>query len=172
MQDIPILSIVGTSGSGKTTFLERLIPELKRRGYRIALIKHHPQPGLETDVPGKDTWRVARAGADQVILATPEETVHRRRWQRAPGLEDIVAEIRGVDLILTEGYKREHTPKIEVNRRAHHPALISPLTELVAVVSDQRFDVDVPQFSLNDAEGVAEWIDGKLKDLGGLAVHH
>ncbi|MBN1178058.1 MAG: molybdopterin-guanine dinucleotide biosynthesis protein B [Anaerolineae bacterium] len=159
MTNIPVLSVVGTSGCGKTTLLEKLIPELKRRGYAVALVKHHPKPGLETDTPGKDTWRLARAGADHVALVTPDQVIHRRRWAQPPTLDQVLADIHHVDLILTEGYKQEHRPKIEVNRRAHQSHLISPREELVAIASDQPFDLDVPQFDLEDVAGLADWIE-------------
>jgi molybdopterin-guanine dinucleotide biosynthesis protein MobB len=162
MRDIPVLSIVGTSGSGKTTLLEKLIAELERRGYRVGVIKHHPHPGLETDVPGKDTWRMAQAGAMEVVLATPDWLVHRRRMEGDPPLSEVVKAVHDVDLILVEGYKREPGPKIEVNRRAHHPALISPPEDLVAVVSDRRFGIAVPQFGLEDVEELADWIEQRF----------
>ena len=79
---IPILSIVGKSGSGKTTLLEKLIAELKRRGYRVATIKHHAHPGFEIDQPGKDTWRHAQAGSDHVVIAAPDKIASIRRLER------------------------------------------------------------------------------------------
>jgi molybdopterin-guanine dinucleotide biosynthesis protein MobB len=162
MTDIPVLSIVGASGSGKTTVLEQLIRELVRRGYRIAVIKHHPYPGLIADAPGKDTWRLARAGAEQVTLAAPDQEIHRRRLTGERSLEEIAADIQDVDLILTEGYKRGNAPKVEVNRRAHHPTLVSPPDELLAILSDQRFDLPVPQLSLHEIVELANLIEAHL----------
>lgn len=162
MSRAPILSIVGMSGSGKTTFLTDLIPELSARGYRVAVIKHHPHTGLETDIPGKDTWKLARAGAVHVTLAAPDQLVHRRKLAQERSPEEIASGISGVDLILTEGYKKERLLKVEVNRRAHHPTLISPPEDLLAVVSDQRFDLPVPQFDLDDTSGVADLIEARL----------
>jgi molybdopterin-guanine dinucleotide biosynthesis protein MobB len=114
---IPVISVVGRSNSGKTTLLEKLISELKRRGYRVAAVKHHYHAGFTFDVPGKDSYRFAQAGADHVAVAGPDQVVHMRRWEREPSLAEVVADIRDVDLILTEGYKRERAPKIEVWRR-------------------------------------------------------
>jgi len=162
MSEIPILSIVGSSGSGKTTLLEKLIPELRRRGYRVAVVKHHPHPGLETDTPGKDTWRLAQVGTDHVTLVTPDQVVHRRRTEKEPPLSQIVAEIHGVDLILTEGFKKEPLPKIEVHRRAHSSSLVSRPEELVAIASDRRFDLPVPQFDLDDVKGLADLIERRF----------
>jgi molybdopterin-guanine dinucleotide biosynthesis protein B len=157
-----MVSIVGASGSGKTTFLTRLIPELRARGYCVAVIKHHPHAGLETDTPGKDTWRLMQAGAVQVTLAAPDQLVHRRKLAHERSPEEIAAEIRGVDLILTEGYKGERLLKVEINRRAHHPTLISPRAELLAIVSDQHFNVSAPQFDLEDISGVADLIEAHV----------
>jgi len=158
----PLFSIVGPSGSGKTTLLERLIPELKRRGYRVAVIKHHPHSGSDLDVPGKDTWRLARAGADHVTIVAPDQVMHRRRTEREPTLEEIAAGIEGVDLILTEGYKEAHTPRIEVSRKGRSRPLPSG-PEVVALVSEERFDADVPQFDADDVEGLADLIEARLE---------
>lgn len=158
----PILSIVGTSGTGKTTLLEKLIPELRRRGYRVAVIKHHPHPGLEVDPPGKDTWRLGRAGADHVVLVTPEQVVHRWHTQEEAPLETVAAAIQGADLILTEGYKNEPFPKIEVYRRGHSRDLVSHPDQLLALATDVQLDLPVPQFSLDDVEGLADLIEHTL----------
>jgi molybdopterin-guanine dinucleotide biosynthesis protein B len=157
---IPAISIVGASGSGKTTLLEKLVRELKRRGYRIAVIKHHPHPGLDADVPEKDTWRLSRSGADHVVLAAPDQVMHRRRLERELSLEQVVAGIRDVDLILTEGYRGENAPKIQVSRGTELLEPVCDPAQLVAIVADRRFDVDVPQFDLDDAAGLADLIAG------------
>ncbi len=162
MKAIPLLSIVGRSGSGKTTLLEKLIPELKRRGYRVAVIKHHPHPGAAFDLPGKDTWRLAQAGADHVVLAAPDQVLHRRSLAAELPLEALTAGIGDVDLILTEGYKHGPAPKIEVNRREHSATLVLPPEALLAVVSDQRFDLPLPRFDLDDVRGLADLIETQL----------
>jgi molybdopterin-guanine dinucleotide biosynthesis protein B len=161
--DIPVISIVGHSGSGKTTLLERLIPELRRRGYRVAVVKHHPTPGLVLDTLGKDTWRLAQAGATHVVLAAPDQIVHHHRPEREPPLAEIVSAIRDVDLILVEGYKRENLPKIEI-RRGPAPAEQDPGSlpgpgELLALVSEQRFASSTPQFDPQDVGGLADLIE-------------
>lgn len=172
---IPVVSVVGRSRSGKTTFVEKLIRELKARRYRLAVIKHHYHADLEFDVPGKDSYRFAHAGADHVILAGPTKVVHVRQLAEELSLRDVVAGIYGVDLIVTEGYKRATTPKIEVARRvcSGKPAvvgalsdLVAPIDRLIAIVSDMRFDLPVPQFALEDAPGVADFLEKQLLHCG------
>jgi molybdopterin-guanine dinucleotide biosynthesis protein B len=160
-QRIPALSVVGKSDSGKTTLLEKLIPELKRRGYRVAVIKHDVH-GFSIDIPGKDSWRLQQAGADQVLIAAPDKLAHIRRLERELPLEEILAGISGVDLILTEGYKRGPLPKIEVSRRERSQELLCAEEELFAIVSDQRFPLAVPQFDLDDAAGLADLIEARF----------
>jgi molybdopterin-guanine dinucleotide biosynthesis adapter protein len=153
--NIPVVCIVGRSQVGKTTLLEKLIPALKQRGYRVATVKHHAHPGFEIDQPGKDTWRHAQAGSDHVVIAAPDKVASIRRVEREPTLEEIAAAITEVDVILTEGYKRSNYPKIEVVRAAHNPEPICTPEELVALATDAPIAFDVPQFGLEDVEGLA-----------------
>lgn len=150
----PIVSVVGKSGSGKTTFLEKLLPELKRRGYRVATVKHDAH-GFEVDHPGKDSWRHARAGADAVVISSPRRIALIQHLNEEMSLDEMAHYIRGVDIVITEGYKRGDKPKIEVSRRARSTDLICNEDELIAIVTDQRFPLNVPHFDLEDAAGVA-----------------
>lgn len=153
---IPIVCIVGKSNSGKTTLLEKLIGELKRRGYRVATVKHHSHGDFDIDVPGKDTWRHAQAGADQVVIASPIKLAHIRRLEHELGLDEIAACITNVDIILTEGFKRSDKPKIEISRRERGSDLICQPEELIAIATDQPFDLNIPQFGLDDAAGLVD----------------
>jgi molybdopterin-guanine dinucleotide biosynthesis protein B len=159
---IPIVSIVGRSDAGKTTLLEKVIPELKRRGYRVATVKHHAHPGFEIDRPGKDTWRYAQAGSDHVVIAAPDKVASIRRVAREPTLDEIVAGITDVDIILTEGYKWAGKPKIEVVRSARSREPICGPDELMALVTDVPFDLNVPQFGLEDVAGLADLIEQRF----------
>ncbi len=154
----PVVSIVGKSGVGKTTLLEKLIPELKRRGYRVATVKHDVH-GFEIDHPGKDTWRHAQAGSDHVVIASPNRIAHIQRLERELTLPEIVATIQDADIVLTEGYKRGPAPKIEVSRAERSRELICTPEELVAIATDQPYDLDVPQFGLDDVAGLADLIE-------------
>ncbi|MEK7353838.1 MAG: molybdopterin-guanine dinucleotide biosynthesis protein B, partial [Chloroflexota bacterium] len=115
---IPFVSIVGKSDVGKTTFLEKLIRELKGRGYRVAVIKHDCH-GFDIDHPGKDTWRMAEAGSDVVVISSPNKMAMIKRTDHELSLDELEARIMGgVDIILTEGYKHGDKPKIEISRKA------------------------------------------------------
>jgi molybdopterin-guanine dinucleotide biosynthesis protein B len=160
---IPVVSVVGRSGGGRTTLLEKLIPELKRRGYRVATIKHHAHPGFEVDRPGKDTWRHAQAGSEQVVIAAPDRVAAIRYIDHSLTLDEIAETlIRDVDLILTEGYRRENRPKIEVLRAAHGRELMCDAEELLAVATDVTLALDVPCFDLEDAAGLVALIEARF----------
>lgn len=155
---IPIISVVGKSGVGKTTFLEKLVAELKRRGYRVATVKHDVH-GFDIDRPGKDSWRLAQAGSDSVVIASPQRLALIKRLDRELALSEIAAFLTDIDIILAEGYKRGDAPKIEVSRRERGGELLCTADDLVAIVSDQLFDLDVPQFGLDDAEGIVNLLE-------------
>jgi molybdopterin-guanine dinucleotide biosynthesis protein B len=158
----PVISVVGKSGSGKTVFLEKLIAVLKSRGIRVGIIKHHPH-GFEIDQPGKDSWRHARAGSDTVVLSSPGRVAVVRNLEEEMSIDDIVsAYLHDVDLAITEGYKTGPKKKIEVSRRERSQELVSPPDDLMAIVSDQRFDLPTPHFDLDDAKGVADLLEQQL----------
>lgn len=156
---IPILSIVGKSGSGKTTLIERIVPELKQRGYRVATIKHHSHPGFEIDQPGKDTWRFARAGSDCVVLAAPDKFAIVQKTSYALDLDEIVSHISGVDIILTEGFKRAGKSAIEIVREETGLELLCSPPQLLAIVSDSAMDNLLPHFGLNEITQIVDFIE-------------
>ncbi|MGE5619079.1 MAG: molybdopterin-guanine dinucleotide biosynthesis protein B [Sphingomonadaceae bacterium] len=161
----PIISVVGRSDSGKTTFLEKLIPALKSRGLRVAVVKHDSH-GFEMDRPGKDTWRLRQAGADAVMISSPTQmALIRSGLEREMSLDEL-AELVGdaVDLVLTEGYKSGDKIKIEVSRQPIAGGeLLCSREELLAVVADGPRPVDVPRYDLEDAAGVADLIVSYLE---------
>ena len=157
---IPLISVVGYSNSGKTTLVIKLIREFKKRGFRIATIKHHHR-NVEMDVPGKDTWKHAEAGADTVVLACPGKVGIIEKSRRELSLDEIASRISGVDLIITEGYKKENKPKIEVFRSGVHTELVTPPGELLAIAGDTGFP-GIPVFGLDDARGLVDFLVEKL----------
>ena len=158
---IPVVSVVGKSNCGKTTFLEKLIKEMKLRNYQLAVIKHDVH-GFEMDKPGKDTWRHAQAGADIVCISSPQKMAMIKKVQRELSLDEVIAHLDGVDIIFTEGYKREAKQKIEVFRKAVCGEPLCAKEELLAVASDTALYEDVPHFSLDDAGGMADFLAAKL----------
>lgn len=160
---IPIISIVGKSDSGKTTFIEKLLPELVRRGYRIATVKHDVH-GFEVDREGKDSWRHKQAGAHTTVISSPQKVALIRDVEKDLRLDEIRDKlVQDVDLILSEGYKKDVQPKIEIFRTEKHKELLCTKEDnLVAIVSDGEFDVGVSCFFLDDIKGVADFIEKKF----------
>ncbi|NTV90084.1 MAG: molybdopterin-guanine dinucleotide biosynthesis protein B [Clostridiales bacterium] len=161
---IPVISFVAmSSGSGKTTLLEKVIPILKAKGLRLAIIKHDAH-SFEMDRPGKDTWRFANAGADIVAISSAEKFALIERLETEHSLDDIISKISNVDLIITEGFKRENKPKVLVVR--HEGRLDQPeeeiveinRNELLAVAGDGSAESGVPFYSLEDIEGITKEI--------------
>jgi molybdopterin-guanine dinucleotide biosynthesis protein B len=156
---VPVVSMVGKSGVGKTTVLERVIREIKRRGYKLGTIKHDTH-GFEIDRPGKDSWRHAQAGSDAVAISGPRRMALIRQLDEEIKLDDIVRMMGDVDLVITEGYKRGDKPKIEVTRQERGTELLCEPEELIGVMTDHPLDVAVPQFALDDAVGVVDLLEG------------
>jgi molybdopterin-guanine dinucleotide biosynthesis protein B len=158
----PVISIVGKTGSGKTQLIEKLIPEFKRRGYRVATAKHSPA-GMEIDKPGKDSWRFAEAGSDAVVVSSPDKLACIKTVDHDSSIEEIWYLIgNDFDLVLLEGFKKGKAPKIEVHRKELGGNLVCPVELLSAIVTDEVLDSNIPQFSLSDTQAVADFIEKKF----------
>lgn len=157
-----VLTFAAWSNTGKTTFLEKLIPELKRVRLKLAVIKHDAH-ALQLDVEGKDSWRLMNAGADAVAVVSNGQTVVMDR--REHELETLIRQFLDVDLILTEGYKGSRYPKIALFRSGSGKPLAVPPEECLAIVSDMPMEVSCPVFPLDNAEPLAsfllEWMKRK-----------
>jgi molybdopterin-guanine dinucleotide biosynthesis protein len=160
MVSLPVVSFVGKKKSGKTTVVSGVLQELKRRGYRVAVIKHDAHE-FEVDVPGTDSFRFREVGADVVGISSPEKYVWIAGTDGERALGDLVGQIREpVDLVITEGFKKQDAPKIEVSRRARSKTLACSSDELLAIAADQAFaDYPVPQFALDDFAALADLIE-------------
>jgi molybdopterin molybdotransferase len=155
-----IISIVGKSDAGKTTFLEKLIHELKSRGCKIGTIKHDVH-GFDIDHKGKDSWRHKQAGAHTVIISSPKKIAVIKDVDKEETIDNLAGKyFQGMDLILTEGYKRQDKPKIEIFRSTVHAApLCKDDTSLIAIVSDMPLNLGVPCFGLDDIKAIADFVE-------------
>ncbi len=156
---IPIVTVIGKSGSGKTTILEKMVAEFKRRGHKLATIKHHSHAGFDIDVPGKDSWRFAQAGSDHVVIAAPDKIASYHKISQKISLDEITAGISGVDLILVEGYKQANKPSLEVVRGENSRELLGSREQRFALAADFPLDLGVPQFGLEDIELIVDLIE-------------
>jgi len=154
----PIVSIVGKSKSGKTTLLEKLTKELKSRGYRVATIKHAPN-GMTLDEPGKDSWRHIQAGSEATVLSSPDRVVLIKPVPQSLALDEIAPLFsEDYDIVLTEGFKKDSAPKIEVHRR-EVGAPFSSIKKLIAIATDEPLETRTRQFSLDDIKGMTEFLE-------------
>ena len=155
-----IFGLAGWSGSGKTTLLAALIPELTARGLTVSTIKHAHHE-FDIDRPGQDSWRHREAGAREVMVASSRRwaLMHELRGDPEPALETLVAQMRPVDVLLVEGFKRHPHPKLEV----HRPALGKPLLYpddpwIVAIAADEPLAAPIPLLPLGDPGAIAEFV--------------
>ena len=153
-----VISVIGKSKSGKTTLIEKLIPELRGRGFRLGIIKHAFHE-FEIDKKGKDSWRHKAAGAETVIVSSPRYITMVKDFQ-GENLVDLETFFPDVDLVITEGFKKENKPQIEVFRKAQHKTPLSTTNHnLIAMVTDSDLSLSVPTFGLDDIGQIAEFIE-------------
>lgn len=162
MTPIPVLGFAAYSGTGKTTLIEQLVVSLKARGLRIAVIKHDGHDFV-FDTPGKDSWRYTKAGADQVLLSSSSKTVVMESGHLS--FSQLLEQVRNVDFVLVEGFKSESLSQIGIFRKASANPLPDIPARYVAIVTDQVFDTEVPQFGFNDISQITEFIMENRKDF-------
>jgi molybdopterin-guanine dinucleotide biosynthesis protein B len=154
-----IIGLAGWSGSGKTTLLTGVIPVLNARGLRVSTVKHAHHE-FDMDVPGKDSHRHRMAGATEVLVSSAKRwaQIHELRGASEPTLQEMLARLTPVDLVVVEGYKRHPHPKLEVYRAAVGKPLLHPDDDwIVAVASDAAVpDARVPVLDLADHEKIAD----------------
>jgi molybdopterin-guanine dinucleotide biosynthesis protein B len=155
-----VFGFAGYSGSGKTTLIERLIPLFVERGVSVSLIKH-AHHAFDVDHPGKDSWRHRKAGCTEVLISSSRRwaLMHELRGAPEPRLSEQLHHLSPCDLVLVEGFKREHIPKLEVYRAEVGEPLIHPHDEnVVAIATDKPIATQLPQLDLNAPEPIAEFI--------------
>jgi len=159
-----IYGITGWKNCGKTGLMERLVAHFTSQGFSVSTIKH-AHHSTDVDQAGTDSHRHRQAGASEVILASRHRVaiMQELRGVDEPSLDELLARLSPVDLVLVEGYKREDHPKIEAHRAVAGQSLIAPDDSSVhAVASDTPLDLDRPVFDLDDTVAIAAFI---LTDL-------
>jgi molybdopterin-guanine dinucleotide biosynthesis adapter protein len=161
---IPIVCIVGKSDVGKTTLLEKIVPILVSRGYRVATVKHDAH-SFEIDHEGKDSWRHKHAGATMSVISSPERVAVVADANHDHSLAELREKfVRDVDLMISEGYKRETHPKIEVFRSDHSTHMLCGEGDnLIAVAGDPpQLPEGVPVFDLNDPVPLCDFLENRF----------
>jgi len=160
----PIVAVVGLSDSGKTTLVVDLIPELRRFGLRVGTIKHHPHD-IDVDLPGKDTWKHRRAGADGTILSTPSNVAVIRNADHDQSPVELAGYLSDMDILLAEGYKNARLPKIEVHRADldRSPCCLEDPFLLALVAEADVPGSAVPRFHPGDAPRLARFLLRRLE---------
>jgi formylmethanofuran dehydrogenase subunit E len=162
-----ILLIVGSKKVGKTTLIEKLIPELTSRGYRVATVKHHHSDfPVSVDAAGTDTWRHRQAGAKSVALVTPTDVALFHDIDESSGLDQIIANFRGTDIVLVEGFHLEPYAKIAVLGEKDKDPRLRANRNLIATVGPAMPQSPVPAFKPHNVRPLADhieaWMLGKF----------
>ncbi|KPU43374.1 molybdopterin-guanine dinucleotide biosynthesis adapter protein [Oxobacter pfennigii] len=161
----PAVSFVGWSNSGKTTFISKVIRELKSREISVAVVKNTCHD-IETDIPGKDTWNFAQAGADTVILNGPGIYVCQEKVSRRKDISTILKDITGVDIIILEGAADPNIPKVEIWRKSLGEKNRFPAEDLIALVAEGHPEKGYEKLPLFKHNEIGEFTDFLLYSAG------
>ena len=162
----PLFCIAGYKNVGKTTLTARLVSEFTARGFKVSTIKH-AHHAVDIDQPGRDSYMHREAGAQEVVLVSRARwaLLHELRGAEEPTLDEILGRMSPCDIVLTEGYKRDKHPKIEVRRNGvDRPPLAEDDPSVVAIACDVEISgAPVPVLNVDDISGIADFI---LSHLG------
>jgi len=161
-QQVKAVSFVAKSGTGKTTLLEKLIVELRSRGYRVGAFKAVSHQ-FDIDQPGKDSYRMAAAGAEATLICAATKLAFVQTHSEQPDFNQLLSDyFQDVDIVLVEGHKRGNLPKIEVVRQKPHEPLLCCSDgydpSYIAVASDCQLDLDIPLLDLNNPAIIADFL--------------
>lgn len=157
-----IFGVAGHSGMGKTTLLERLVPEIASRGLMVSLIKHSHK-NIDIDRPGKDSYRLREAGCKEVLLMGNDRwaLMHELRGAAEPPLDYLLDRMQQCDLVLIEGFKSGNFPKIEVWRASvDKQALWPEWPGILALATDTFFNTtpELVNLDLSDIAAIADFV--------------
>ena len=165
----PICGFVAYSGTGKTSLLEKLIPKLRDKNLRIGLIKH-AHHDFDIDYEGKDSYRLRKAGATETLVASSNRwaLIHEHQMpQEEPDLNTLVGQLNqdDLDIILVEGFKHQHFPRIELYRKSLGKPLLFPEDDsILAIATDEPlvFDSDIIQLDLNNTDAIVTFLVSEI----------
>ena len=155
-----VIGLSGWSGAGKTTLLTRLIPHLTAEGLRVSTVKH-AHSNFDVDIPGKDSWLHRQAGATEVLISSGRRwaLMHELRGAPEPHLAELLAKMSPVDLLIVEGFKADHHPKIEVHRAANGKPLMFPKDPtIIGIAADIAVNTVLPSAHLDDIPAISRII--------------
>ncbi len=162
--DVPVLGFVAASGTGKTTLLTKLLPLFQQQGLKVAVIKH-THHDFEVDQPGKDSYELRKAGAQEMLIASGKRWVlmSDRDWGGDPPLQALLERLdrSNLDLVLVEGFKHERMPKIELFRPSLGRSPLYPdVPGVIALATDGALPeaTEQPVLDLNNAQAIAEFV--------------
>ncbi len=174
----PAVAFVGKSGSGKTTLVEKIIAELASRGHSVGSVKHHGYKGFDIDIPGKDSWRHAQAGAIHTIVASPDKMAEIKRLDRELDYPEIINRMNDVDIVVIEGFRHAGAPAIDLfrvgnpaDKQAWERPGVLESQDTIAVATDihrmseMARSRDLCCFSLDDVAGICDLIE---RDIMGI----
>ncbi|EMK6953070.1 bifunctional molybdopterin-guanine dinucleotide biosynthesis adaptor protein MobB/molybdopterin molybdotransferase MoeA [Vibrio cholerae] len=159
--NLPLLGFAAYSGTGKTTLLEALLPKLTAAGLRIGLLKH-AHHDFDVDKPGKDSYRLRKAGASQMLIASRNRHALMTETPDAEAEFDYLLtrfDAEKLDMILVEGCKNIAFPKIELHRAEVGKPWLYPHDEnIIAIAADETVETDLPQMHINDLDAIADFV--------------
>ena len=165
---IPLIGFAAYSGTGKTTLIEQLIPLLTKQGLNIGLVKHSHHD-IEMDQPGKDSYRLRKAGTAQLVLSGPKRSIlfkENAQPQDSKLLDQLqLLQTDELDLVLVEGFRDQPFSKIELHRSdLDKPFLYPQDKSIIAIATDESIDAgDLPRLGLNNIDAIAEFVIGFVK---------
>ena len=160
----PVIGFAAYSGTGKTTLLTKLIPALKQKGLRVAVIKH-AHHAFDIDQPGKDSYELRKAGASPMLISSSQRIALMidKAEEKEPELDELINYINPdtVDIILVEGFKHWPMPKIELHRPSTGKTLLFPEDDnIIAIAHDDDIDhvTDIPRLDINNPVEIADFL--------------
>ncbi len=159
-----VLLVVGRKNVGKTTLIERLIPELSVRGYRVGTVKHHHSSSpMMVDHEGKDSWRHRRAGACSVALVSPSQVALFRATDERMPLNDLMGYFEGLDIVLVEGFRSEPIPRIVVSEALQENNSSAAMEhQLIATICPEKREGEAPFFKRQEIQSLVDLIETKI----------